>query len=252
MTSSGLEDYEILGDPDAPFEVTKSAKKRQRDAEATRRAVTNRPDAPAPLTHEQMRAGEPCPGCRRALIDSEPWEFRGTMYMSDDERTRYEAEQADFGRLHDGCQGGRWSMAGSLTTHCMRCCPPAPMSRGQLEALGKLVGKKTPDHDLMRWQVRLYCGHKVERVAHRSHKTVHSALGVGRACPTCGLDPAVPVDARALGLIAPRAEAPVVTKRTASQPKPGTKAHLAAELAEERRKTAALEEELQRLRNERS
>lgn len=200
MTTSGLEEYEILGDLDAPFEVTKvAAEQRQAEAERVRRAHD---EAPPRLSHDQMMAGEPCPGCRRPLLDPEPWNFRGTMHMTKDERRRYEAEESTFRELHPDCGTTRWSMSGSLTTHCSLCCPSPPLSPAQIEVLSRSARTRTssPAHDLMRWQLRLFCGHEVERIVHKSWKSARSFAGSG-ACPTCGLDPAVLVDARPIGLV---------------------------------------------------
>lgn len=75
----------------------------------------------------------------------------------------------------------------------------------------------TPLHELMVWRLRLYCGHTVERRAHRSHKTVHAAFTGSTKCSECGCDPAVVIDARAIGLAAPSSynpPAPPVRKPT--------------------------------------
>jgi hypothetical protein len=54
----------------------------------------------------------------------------------------------------------------------------------------------------MIWRLRLYCGHTVERTAHRSHLTVHAAFSGSVRCTKCGCDPATVIDARAIGLAA--------------------------------------------------
>lgn len=51
-------------------------------------------------------------------------------------------------------------------------------------------------------RLRLYCGHTLERSAHRSHKTVRSAFGGPVKCAECGCEPATSIDARAIGLAA--------------------------------------------------
>jgi hypothetical protein len=75
-----------------------------------------------------------------------------------------------------------------------------PLSREDADEIWRLLPSSPPPRDLMRWRVRLYCGHVVERKAHRTHTTIGSALDVGSACPTCGLDPATIVAGVPLGL----------------------------------------------------
>jgi hypothetical protein len=57
----------------------------------------------------------------------------------------------------------------------------------------------------MRWRLRLYCGHIVERQAHRDHTRIEAAFTLS-ACKKCGLDPATIVAAKPLGLAAPPPE----------------------------------------------
>ncbi|PFG69061.1 hypothetical protein B0O41_3912 [Propionibacteriaceae bacterium ES.041] len=233
-----ITDYERRGDLDAPFELTKKAEWAQRQSEQIRDAV--RCEVPS-LTWEQYVAGEPCPGCGRPYRDEEHWESKGTMYFTDEERARYDAEQERYKRDHPACGSHRHSVSGSLTTHCGKCCPPPPMSPSQRDEIARLLGRPTPPQELMRWRLRLYCGHVVERTAHYTHKTLHAAFMSARACPECGLDPATIVDGEAIGL---QAAAPVAgpsgaspkTKRTG---KP-TKAELEARVLE-------LEAEISRL-----
>lgn len=107
-----------------------------------------------------------------------------------------------------------------------------PLSAEQATKIRSLLfGTPTPRRDLMRWRVRLYCGHVVEWTAHRTHMTISSALSVGRACPTCGLDPATIVAAVPLGLMSDPAD-----------PRPDP-ARLEAELASVSRRAAAAERE---------
>ncbi|WP_264079301.1 hypothetical protein [Mycobacterium szulgai] len=134
-------------------------------------------------------------------MDNEPFDFKGTMNFSDAERVRYEAEQSRFKAAHASCRSHRHSIAGSLTMHCGRCCPPPPMSPSQLDRIHALL-TPTPPHELMVWRLRLYCGHTIERTAHRSHLTVHSAFSGSVRCTECDCDPATVIDARAVGLVA--------------------------------------------------
>lgn len=86
------------------------------------------------LTWEQYAAGAPWPGCGRPYRDEERWESKG-MHFTDEERARYEAEEALFKQRHGECHATRRSLSGSLTTHCGKCCPPRPFSPEQKEAL---------------------------------------------------------------------------------------------------------------------
>jgi hypothetical protein len=91
------------------------------------------------------------------------------------------------------------------------------MSPAQLERVGATLATPTPACELMVWRLRLYCGHTVERQAHRSHKTVHSAFTGAVKCTECGRDPSTVIDARAIGLAAPSPHAsavPAVRKPT--------------------------------------
>lgn len=83
-----------------------------------------------------------------------------------------------------------------------------PMSAETAEKVARLLSARTPPHQLMRWRLRLYCGHVVERSAHIEHQTVHAAFMGGRACEECGLDPATIVAARPLGPVGLPGHAP--------------------------------------------
>ncbi|MCT2085165.1 hypothetical protein M3D75_03455 [Microbacterium enclense] len=189
-------DYEQLGDITAPFQLTKKHHRAQVDR--ARMVDSMRCEVPS-LTFDEYRAGVPCPGCGRPYIDVDRWERPGTMHMTDSERARYDKEEAAYLALHRECRSSRHSVSGSLTTHCMKCCSPPPLSPTQIESLAALLSRKTPPHELTVWRLRLYCGHVVERHAHRSHTTVHGAFTGSVSCPECGLHPATIIDAVALG-----------------------------------------------------
>jgi hypothetical protein len=106
-----------------------------------------------------------------------------------------------------------------------------PLSREDADEIWRLLPSSPPPRDLMRWRVRLYCGHVVERKAHRTHTTISSALDVGSACPTCGLDPATIVAGVPLGLTS-----------DSTNPQPAS-AKLEAELARVSRRATAAERE---------
>lgn len=88
--SIDLHTYERLGDLEAPFTLTAKNGRRQRDRERLRESM--RCDV-APLSFEEYRAGQPCPGCGRPYIDAELFENKGTMYFTNEERARYQAEE---------------------------------------------------------------------------------------------------------------------------------------------------------------
>jgi hypothetical protein len=71
----------------------------------------------------------------------------------------------------------------------------------------------TPDHDLMRWRVRLYCGHIVETRRHRTveQPTMHGSSSM--ACPKCGKDPSYIVAYEPLGLVDERPLPPPAPRR---------------------------------------
>jgi hypothetical protein len=99
--SVDLDAYERVGDLTKPFEVTAKDARRQEDRQRLRDSV--RCDV-APLTFEQYCAGAPCPGCGLPYVDSEPFDFKGTMNLSDGERVRYDAEQSRFKAAHASCR----------------------------------------------------------------------------------------------------------------------------------------------------
>lgn len=96
------------------------------------------------------------------------------------------------------------------------------------------------DHEIMRWRVRLYCGHIVETEAHCSYSDPVSAGANSRRCPECGRDGLTIVAYEPLGL---RAEPP---SRAAPPPPVLPKKQTRADLE---RRIRALEEENARLRS---
>lgn len=93
------------------------------------------------------------------------------MYFTDEERARYE-------EAHGNCHASRHSVSGSLTMHCSRCRPMPPLSPAKVEEIVRILGRHRPipPHGLMRWRVRLYCGHVVEKRSHFKNTTLHSAF----------------------------------------------------------------------------
>jgi hypothetical protein len=96
----------------------------------------------------------------------------------------------------------------------------------------------TPDRDLTRWRVRLYCGHITETRRHRTmdHPTLHGSSSM--LCPECGKDPARIVAYESLGSLdgqpASPSTAPVPSRRTRAQLEQRIE-QLEAELAAARR-----------------
>lgn len=82
------------------------------------------------------------------------------------------------------------------------------MSPAQVARVGTLLGTPTSACELIIWRLRLYCGHTVERRAHRSHKTVHSAFTGAVKCTECGRDPSTVIQARTIGPAAPSPHSP--------------------------------------------
>lgn len=232
-----LAEYERIGDLDTPFELTKKHERAQKQSEHIRDAV--RCETP-PLTWEDYVAGEPCSGCGRPYRDRERWEFRGTIHMTHEERERYDAEEARYKEAHGSCGSHRHSVSGSLTMHCGKCCPAPPLSPAQIERIGRILGAPKQPHELMRWRLRLYCGHVIEKQAHYTHKTLHAAFSGSTTCPECSLDPAIIVDGEALGLAGEPPFAPRSSR--APTPRKPTKAELEARVRE-------LEAEVERLRS---
>lgn len=109
------------------------------------------------------------------------------------------------------------------------------------KVLNMLHSRKTPERDIMRWRVRLYCGHIVETRRHRENgkPTLHGSSSM--KCPECGKDPSAIVAYEPIGL-AGQPLSPL--KPAASLP---TKRPTHAELEQ---RVAALERENERLRSQ--
>lgn len=232
-----LTDYAETGNLDAPFEVTKKHAGSQRQAEDVRDAVTC---TTPPLSWTEYAAGSPCPGCGLPYRDAERWESKGTMYFTPEERGRYEAEEKAYKERHPSCRSHRHSVEGSLTLHCGKCCPMPPLSPEKREELARVLGPmlKTRPEELMRWRLRLFCGHTIERTAHRSYTDASRAFtGSSTSCSECGLDPAVIVDARAIGLVKEPATTYPPPARAAARP---TRATLERRVQELETELAAL------------
>ncbi|MFJ3965173.1 hypothetical protein [Streptomyces sp. NPDC090036] len=111
--------------------------------------------------------------------------------------------------------------------------------REHLEEVWKLMlSFKTPEHLIMRWRVRLYCGHIAETSRHCENAEPSRKI----RCPECGKNPSTIVAFEPLGLAG---EPPTPSKAALPAPTRRTRAEL-------ERRVAALEKENQLLRTERS
>jgi hypothetical protein len=88
-------------------------------------------------------------------------------------RTRCRVARAPFKPRHADCHASRRSMAGSRTTHCSFCCPPTPLSAGQVQQIDAIfTSPGLPDlADLDTWTLILTCDHVVERTQHSSNRS---------------------------------------------------------------------------------
>ena len=59
---------------------------------------------------------------------------------------------------------------------------------------------KKDDHEIMRWRVRLYCGHTMEMEAHYTYADPLSVGSYGRRCSECGRDRQTIVAFKPIGL----------------------------------------------------
>ena len=170
------DEYESIGDPDAPYTVTARETRRQGEAERIRDAVDR--------SHfHRYTVGESAGGYYSHSHDG--WDEPDHVHPG---------RQAFPGRA----DGGYWAESGpSLGSET-----PAPVAANIARVLDQLLRQTpTPPHMLMRWRLRLYCGHVVERHAHAENPTAERAFMGQVSCVECGLDPATIVAARALGVV---------------------------------------------------
>ncbi len=77
--------------------------------------------------------------------------------------------------------------------------PPPPLSDHQKARLRGLL-RPHPDYVIMRWRVRLYCGHAVETSRHCENDKPTNHGSASMRCPQCGMDPAQIVAYEPMGL----------------------------------------------------
>ncbi|WP_157877229.1 hypothetical protein [Streptomyces odonnellii] len=120
----------------------------------------------------------------------------------------------------------------------------AERRRQAFENAAKLMQSfKKEDYEIMRWRVRLYCGHIIETEAHYTYTDPVDAGGYSKRCSECGKDGLTIVAFEPIGL---RGEPP---KPTVPPTPPPAKKPTRAELE---RRVKALEEENERLRSKAS
>lgn len=110
-----------------------------------------------------------------------------------------------------------------------------PLTPEQRDKIALILGVRTPDHELMRWRLRLCCGHIVEITQHQDHQQPSGS----RICPECGLAPAAVVAYEPLGRVA---EPP--NQQQLDAPPRSRSARRAAD----QKRTAELEQEVRPLR----
>ena len=176
VSVAGVDGYEVRGDPDVSADPTRREVRVQAEAESLRESIRR--------SHfHQFTSGE-----------------SSGSYLS-----HTHDEDAD-GHVHPGRQafparadGGYFETSGPSLGREL----PAPVAANAARALEMLIRRpKTPPDQVMRWRLRLFCGHVIERTAHVEHRTVHAAFMGSIACPDCGLDPATILAARPLGRVA--------------------------------------------------
>ncbi|MFJ1694410.1 hypothetical protein ACIO6T_21270 [Streptomyces sp. NPDC087532] len=104
------------------------------------------------------------------------------------------------------------------------------------EAWKRIKSVKTPPHEIMRWRVRLYCGHVATTSCHAENDKPPRST----TCPECGKYPSAIVAFEPIGLAG---EPPRVQTATPTAPSKPSRAEL-------ERRIALLEEENERLQTD--
>ena len=135
------------------------------------------------LSRAELEAGVHCRGCGLPIIDG-LGQRPPLLKMTDEERAEHDAADAAFRRRHPDCHASRWSMSGSRTSHCSFCCPPPPLSDGQIQAIRAIFARTSRPNptELDTWRLTLTCDHSVDKTQHSSNGH-WSATTV--TCPTC-------------------------------------------------------------------
>ncbi|MFJ8933563.1 hypothetical protein ACIRLA_44075 [Streptomyces sp. NPDC102364] len=168
--------------------------------------------------------------------------MRGVEYRSSGAPLEdYELTRSDHCRQKQSEESSRWvqRQVDDDVAKCRADPARAERRRQAFEELAKLLESfKKQDHEIMRWRVRLYCGHIIETQAHCSYADPISAGAYTKPCPECGEERSTVVAYEPIGLLAgppePEPARPLPPKRP-------TRAEL-------ERRVEALEKENERLR----
>lgn len=133
------------------------------------------------LSSEELAAGQPCRSCGRPFID-DLGPLPPLAEMAPEDRSAYEAENAQYWKLHADCRGIHWTVRGSRTQHCSNCCPPPPRGDEQAKAIAKILFSKLDVRDLDDWDVTLTCNHVVRGTKHRQQQRYSATV---ENCPAC-------------------------------------------------------------------
>lgn len=79
----------------------------------------------------------------------------------------------------------------------------------------ELLRRTVPDHQIMRWRVRLYCGHIAENSRNVDNASPRDHGSSSMTCPTCGKEPSGIVAWEPIGLKSP---SPAATSTPARSP----------------------------------
>ncbi len=154
----------------------------------------------------------------------------------------YELTRGDHRRQKQSEESKEWArrQVEEDNAKCRADPERAERRRQAFENVAKLIQSfKKADHEIMRWRVRLYCGHIIETEAHYTYTDPLSSGPYGRRCSGCGEDGQTIVAFEPIGL---RGEPP---ESTEPLPPPPKKKPTRAELE---RRVKTLEEENERLR----
>jgi hypothetical protein len=209
-----LGDYRTLGDPDSDAPPSRGDERRQAEAERTR-------DRMARQHYHHVVGGE---GAGRTYI--------GHTHDDDAPGHTHESERK-FPKRADG--GYIETLGPGLAEHP----PMSPETTQRLADILRPIRYPDPNHPrppLMRWRLRLFCGHVIETTAHTDHKRCPD---LHRPCPECSRDPVVVIAARPVGL-----DAPASSAESEVSPRRRARSSIKRDLAQARREVRRLEAEL--------
>ncbi|GHF24495.1 hypothetical protein GCM10010218_01270 [Streptomyces mashuensis] len=155
----------------------------------------------------------------------------------------YELTRRDHNRQKESGKTSRWArrQVEEDNAKCRADPERAERRRHAFENVAKLMQSfKKADHEIMRWRVRLHCGHIIETEAHCTYPDPLSAGSYDKRCSECGEDRQTIVAFEPIGL---RGEPPEAAEPPSPPPPP--KKPTRAELE---RRVKALEKENERLR----